>query len=238
MRKLFSTLIILLMCFSLQGNVIEMQKAVLLKIIKASFYSHSADGRCRGMDSNNWDTTHDQTSSTDVTNTQDTNRAAAEYWAGGGVYAISRQFYAFDTSTIPDNASIVKAVLYVYGNGKYSASCKITIVEGLQASGTALVTADYDNCGDAVDNPTEGIDTADRIDSTAWSSAAYNTFELNATGRGWVNKTGYTKLGMREYTHDCLDVSPGTSIDYGVFCYDKEVTGTSKDPYLYIEYYY
>jgi len=95
-----------------------------------------------------------------------------------------------------------------------------------------ISTSDYDECGDATDNPTEGIDSNKRWDISYATSSEWLNFPLNATGKDWISKTGWTKFCFRE-GHDVLD-NPfsGGNADYNfIWFHTSEQTGTSSDPY-------
>jgi len=107
------------------------------------------------------------------------------------------------------------------------------LVQTSQASTSSLVAADYSQAG-AVNDPQEG---SARVDISSISAGGYARWDLNATGAGWVDKTGYTKIGMRE-GHDCLDHAyagaAGTSNRLSV--YTSERPRMSMDPYLEVTY--
>ena len=107
-------------------------------------------------------------------------------------YLIIRAFLFFDTSIIPDDATLTKAVLRLYLTSKIeenSGQSTLHVVEGVQ------------------DDPLQLNDFGDHLSkTTSGGSIAYsvlpdvnNHFDisLNDTGKGWVNKTGITKLCLR-----------------------------------------
>jgi len=112
----------------------------------------------------------------------------------GGVYYIGRTFTAFQTSAIADTDTIESATLkfYVYNLGGSASPLQnlgareVCLVAGSQASGTVLVSADYNNLG--------STEQATRL---AITSTGYKTFTLNSTGLGNINKTGYSKFALR-----------------------------------------
>jgi hypothetical protein len=162
---------------------------------------------------------------------------------------IYRSFLPFDTSAIPSGASLSAATLSVYittvNDQANDGFDYVTVVQTSQASHTALVNGDFDQCG-AITNPTEGIDTGERKDLTSVTGGAYLTFTLNATGRGWVKKSGdssncsatagITCLGVRE-GHDSTntEITPDYAVD-SITMSTSENTGTSQDPYLTVTY--
>jgi len=184
-----------------------------------------------------WNTTHDAASGnwTDYTSTIN-DVGSYESGVDTNVYKCFRAFIPVDTSGIPDGDTITDAVQYIntnsITNNDNDGDDWINIVQTSQASPTSLANADYDQCG-AIDNPTEG---ATRIDFGSLASAGnYTAFTLNATGRGWIDKTGYTYLGMRE-GHDALDIPvdilTGTYTGNRLQWRNSEYTGTGSDPYL------
>jgi hypothetical protein len=144
---------------------------------------------------------------------------------------IGRAFFPVDTSGIDDSATIDTAILYLYftwiDNNDNDASAKYDVVNTSQADSTTLATSDYSKCG-SVHNPVSGSSIA----TSSLIKNQYDGWTLNADGKGWVNKTGYTLLGLRE-GHD-FDDHPITSGQYGndLQMSFSETTGTSQDPYL------
>lgn len=170
---------------------------------------------------------------------------------------IQRALFPFNTSAIPAAATISSASLNLYVlstiNDDNDGLDYVTVVQTSQASHSSLVSADYDNVG-AVNNPTEGVAAGQRKDITSISTSAYLTFTLNATGLGWIKKSGQASncsatagiscFGIRE-GHDATDNSvltgsPGceeTEIyENSVNFYSSEQTGTANDPYLSVTY--
>lgn len=150
-------------------------------------------------------------------------------WYGdveGGLYTVSRVFFPIDTSALPPGAGITAATLYFYVADTGAGDKALGVVQTSQANTGTLVVGDFDECG-AVDNPTEGATRSSSV------SAGYNGLVLNATGRGWIDDDGITKLGIRG-GKDIDDISP-ISRHYLRLCY-SEYTGTDHDPYLRVTY--
>ena len=203
-----------------------------------TFYPAAGDGYVYN-DNTNWDTGHDATSGV-VSSYTGTTFYTGNGKASATSYRIRRAFLPFDTSSLPDDAVISDAKLKTYINSKLNNDNDgddwVTVVQTSQPSNTALANSDFDLAG-SINNPTEGVDTGERKDITSVSTSAYLTFNLNATGKGWVNKTGFTKLGLRE-GHDVID-SPftGTSGQNNYLIIRAgEYSGTSSDPKLEITY--
>lgn len=177
-----------------------------------------------------WDTAHDATSGS-VSDDVSQMRPASEH--NGSVYIIRRTFTLFDTSAIGSSGTVTAADLDLYAflkvNGDNDGDDFMRIVSASTASNTALTTTDYNDCGDAVDNPTAH---ASDVDITSISTSAYQTFALNATGLSNINKTGVSKFGCRE-GHDCVDSAVTTSTSSYVSWTCAESTN---DPTLTVTY--
>jgi hypothetical protein len=195
----------------------------------------------------NWDTAHDATTGTYSADTGATLELRMRL-RGGGNYDIWRLVLTFNTGGIGATDVISAALLSTMGNtarsGDNDGQDYATVVQtqGL-ASDTAVGTADYDLVGDSIDDPTEGIDSGDRIDYNDISVIDFNEFSFNSTGIDWIARSGEQKpsgetagityLGLRE-GHDVED-NAVTDYNYYVF-YAADETGTTKDPVLVVSY--
>lgn len=117
--------------------------------------------------------------------------AADKYSANS--WGVSRVFHPIDTSSIPDDNIITAATFYGYRDDTVVALSNtdltsLDLVQSTQASDTALVVADFDALG---------TDVAGSVAFSATTDHTYFTIVLNATGRSWISKTGYTKLAIR-----------------------------------------
>lgn len=144
----------------------------------------------------------------------------------GPLYVISRSFFAFNTSILGDNVSILQAELCMHGYGANESSvCVVAWKDGADG-------VDYDDYG-AVGDIKFG-------NTSNWINNGYNVIRLNDKGIAYINKTGYTYLACREYEHDFLDNPPhGEMLDEnrnGHYFADEP--GTNKDPYLLVTYTY
>jgi len=179
-----------------------------------------------------WNGIHDATSGT-AENTPATAYAYTE--DAGSDFWMARVALPFDTSALPDNATISAADLKLYidakSDGDNDANAFLRIVQNTTASATALANGDFDQIG-AIDNPTAG---SSDTDITGITTGQYLTIPLNSTGRGWISLTGYTKLGLRE-GHDATDTAPDDSTFTGVRIKTADASGTSQDPILEITY--
>ena len=221
-----------------------------------SYYAGAGDGSVQlGAYSSqpsqaNWDTVHDSAAGDGVSYIQVNSYLSGIKLNGTSNWTIfNRNFYPCDTSGLGAGATISAAVLKLYYQAKdddYNGDGYdyITVVKTFQASSSELVVADYEDCGYDSGTETGGrakylaVKGSADIDITG-IGATYNDFTLNAIGRGWINKTGTTMLGLRE-GHDIEDNFPGdpgeTTKYSGFASYTSEQTDTSKDPYLSVTY--
>lgn len=188
-----------------------------------------------------WNAQHADTTGREVNYTgTEAHVLSGSYIYSTGWLNIDRTFLSFDTSALPDNAIVSSTTVNLYTLENYDqyndAYSYVNISQGLQSSATSLVNADIDNCGNAITNPTIG---SENKDLTGIGKNTYTSIEMNATGIGWVSKTGYTKLCLRE-GHDVTNnptVNDSSSWKVsGLYIATSETAGTSKDPYLDITY--
>ena len=186
-------------------------------------YSSTSDatvGACDPVYAVAWDSSYGDSINTD--------RAWAGQLYNGTNYCIGRSCLYFDTSAIPDDATIVSANLYLQGRadtGTIAATFNITVVRGAGCS-DPLETGDYRDLHRQTESG--GFLCVD-----SWSSTGYNTIVLNSIGRGWINKTGITQLGIRT-SRDIGGYTP-TAWEL-VKWYLTETAGVDKDPKLVVTY--
>lgn len=228
--------------FYMSGGKTYLRKTIPKEIFKDAVYPVYADDPVRydppagdGFIQSayaSWNISHDNTTGAAYPSSVIENEAGV--FRSTPNAAIMRAFIPIDTSGIADGDTVTAATLYMYGfsanDSDNDANAFVSTVQTDQASTTTLVNDDYNNCG-ATDNPTEGNDVGARIDITNWNSAGYNTIALNATGLGWVSKTGVTMLGLRS-GHDIVDVAVNANGGTRVKFRPGEYTGTAQDPYL------
>ena len=166
-----------------------------------TFYTSAGDGWAQG--SGTWDGAHDSVSAGFTTNY--TNNYFKVGSAESSGFYISRVSLPFDTSSIPDRATITSATVRLYAtsirNEDNDGNDWINVVGTTVASETTLSAPDYSKIGSSINNPTE---LATRIDISTMSSGNYYTWTLNTNGLAAINKSGITKLGLRD-GHDCVD---------------------------------
>jgi RHS repeat-associated protein len=207
-----------------------------------SVYAGAGDGAAyTGPYPSSWQVQHADTTGSSANHTDSITWAFSQaYMSSTGYLGIGRVFLPFDTSGIPDTATIDSATLYVYPQDKRDdfndAYAYLNVYQGFQASPASVSSSDVDDCGDAVTNPTSGSSNAD---ITGIATTTYLPFALNSTALGWISKTGYTKLCLRE-GHDSTDNEPvnnaGVWLYSGIGIYTSEASGASHDPYLDIAY--
>lgn len=109
--------------------------------------------------------------------------------------SIGRGFIPFNTSTIGGGARVTAGSLVINVSNKLGADGTIHLIQTTQASGTNLLSADYDNVA---------FSSGGSLPITA---AAKGTIVLNATALGWINTTGTSFLGLIE-DHDLTNTDP------------------------------
>lgn len=191
------------------------EQSETLFIDETSYYAETSDGYSNNNNTD-WDTarTSSGINSKSDTATASTFGIRAHYQPS--FYIVQRGWFWFDTSAIADSRTITDAVLKVYGyTNADSGVC-------------AMLSTQNDTYASWANNAFSGSEYG----HVTWATGQYNTITFNATGEGDVNKTGDTKVCLREYTYDYLDSTPSTSNSNGL--YFAEETGTDKDPYLIV----
>lgn len=148
----------------------------------------------------------------------------AQSTLSGATRFIERTFINFDTSSIPDDTTIISAVLSIYVTAKTKTDSPSYRLYGSTAT-DSLVGGDYDLMG-----TTELSDTY----VTDPSTSAYVDFTLNAAGLAAISKIGKTKFCIREAVYDLGNTQPGGA-NVLTFSNSNE-TGTGQDPKLVVTY--
>lgn len=203
-----------------------------------SFFPTAGDGYVYN-DGSSWSTTRSATAGT-AANSTATTLDVSSGQSSKRNYRIERAFLPFDTSALPDNATITGVNLKVFVSAKLDNDSDgkdwVSVVQGSQANANSLATGDFDMAG-SINNPVEGVDAPGRLSIASTTPGQYVIFTLNPTGRGWVSKTGNTKLALRE-GHDVLNVPfVGSSGQFDQLqIATSEFTATSSDPVLTVTY--
>lgn len=154
---------------------------------------------------------------------------AAPDWA-----YMSRGNILIDTSSLPDDATITSASLFVYGSQKQNdavADPSLNVYSSNPAGDIQLVAADYHNSKYGATAFSTAISYAD------FSTTGYNEFALNASGIAAISKTSITKLALREANYEAPNNDPGHPgankyAGFKVYSSDK---GAGYKPYLEIQ---
>jgi len=143
-----------------------------------------------------------------------------------GIYYIYRGFLYFDTSALTTNSIIDNASLGLYKVGDYSATDFSVTVQNGQPTypHSPLSATDY--------NKTKYSGNGGRFKTVNFGTG-YNTLYLNSSGRGWINKTGSTKLCLRS-SRDISGTTP-TGDEY-ITVTSNEFLGVGCQPKLTVIY--
>jgi hypothetical protein len=147
---------------------------------------------------------------------------------------ITRGFYLFDTSGLPDSATISEAILSLYGYYKadnLSATPSINIYTSNPASNTNIVAADYSTLG------ATALSTAITYANWIYADPFWNNFALNAAGRAAISTTGVSKFGTRNPEYDVANSPPPFVANQGSYisAYNAE-QGNGYKPKLVVTY--
>lgn len=202
-----------------------------------TIYGSPNDGTILSQKVSSWFDVHDATAGEVI----DTDGAGIDAYTDlfDGKYNVTRAFFLFDTSSLPDNAQITSVDFGVHAtlthNNDNDLNAYMGLYRGLQNPDAALSINDFNLCGDATSNPTAGASVVD-IDNI--SAGNYFPFHLNGTGKSWISTSGYTALCIRE-GHDAKNdpISYTDTYTYsGVRMKSANTPGTDFDPYLEITY--
>ena len=203
-------------------------------------YADASDAQLRKAGTT-YSTQHDATASDTVAAA--TANQYNEHLLSGATYEIYVLFFPFDTSGISASDTISAATFsfYKHGDAANDNSDDLGIVQTVQATWNSMVTSDYDGRGDAVTNPTEG---ATRQTFSAGAGTGFMDFDLNATGRGWIARTGETKPASASATGKTqlavrfgrdMDNTAPTGANYMLTrMADTDGAGTTTDPKLVV----
>ena len=194
-----------------------------------SYFAGSGDGYVRntGTGGQSFATVRNAASGTEnsETDSSSANSPMTLYNSTFNWYRVGRNFYPIDTSGIDDGATISSASFKVKCNASGptdSDGISAYIIQTSQASTTALENTDYS----AVAFTSGGSKTL-----ASMAANTYQSFTLDATGLGWISKTGTTKLGL--ILEQDLNGSPNPSASgNAIGLYYSEESGTGNDPYL------
>ena len=190
----------------------------------ATYYSEAADGHIRGL-STSYATARSTSTDTDIASTANT---VGQTLAGGTNYIIFRGFLSFDTSAIPDDATIDSATLGVCADADNSTTdfnvqvYRYAWVETLDGNREANYDGAYG--GSAT------LEGTLRNTADGWSSGTFYTLAVDTAG---INKTGDTKYALVS-SRDVGNNTPTGS--ESVNWRSGDYAGTTSDPYLEVTY--
>ncbi len=181
-----------------------------------TYNSSNADGYVGKYSMTSWDDAHDGATGNEVLK-DDSYTSQAGAYKVGLYWGCRRVFFYFDTSSIPDNATITDVKLHMYG---YSAGTNqvVCALKGTQAD--TLANEEYDSY------------TGSPYGTCTWAVNAWNVITFNAQGRADINLTGVTKICVMEYTHDFLDSGSTVSNMFGLYFNED----ANHKPYLEVYY--
>lgn len=156
---------------------------------------------------------------------------------------LHRGIFLFDTSSIADTDTIDSATLSLYGSSKddqlsQDPEMDVNIYSSSPASNTDLVGGDFDSLGSTAFSTAIGF--------TAFSTAGYNDFVLNANGlaqikrsgeAGCASTNGLSCFGGQNENYDVDGVVPtngNSGLASRISIYYADETGTTKDPKLVV----
>ena len=141
----------------------------------------------------------------------------------GDYFYVARAALFFDTSGLPDDASVTAAVLGLRGTSKM-ADRTFDIVAVVYTGSRPATVDDWDELGST---------SYGSISSGDWVTNGYNSITLNSTGRAAISKTGWTYIGLRSSRDIDNDAPSG---DEFVVLNTAYYTGTDRDPKLVVTY--
>jgi len=141
-----------------------------------------------------------------------------------GTYFIERGFFNFDTADILPEDSIVDNVTFSFVVDSSDINDSPSFRLWGSTASDPVVGGDYDAVTDV-------LISDDFYSSFVDDDRVY--FEFNADGLDYLNLAGITKLSVREYEYDYLDISPS---DINTLHFLDSSSGSSTSPRLDIEY--
>lgn len=189
---------------------------------ETTIYAESADGHMLGYSS----VYSSARADSDNCYASDVSSRIGQMYSGS--YSVYRGFLSFDTSGIPDDATVTSAMLYVcasldqsitdfelkvyrYGWSEALCSSQEANWDGAYGAGATL----------------EGML---RNTSAGWNAGTYYSMTVAASGINVAGDTKYTVVSSRDVNANTP--SGNEYVDY----YTTDYTGTDKDPYLVVMY--
>ena len=150
----------------------------------------SSFGHIRGTDSD-YNKLHDSVDGSDLEEIIiDESMVVGQYHTD---YVIFRSFIFFDTSTIPENATITSAIFHFFHySSEVRTSFNLVIQDGQPYYPCDILIASDYNCENYKNNGGQVNIPIGEVDLGEWL-----TITLNPNGRNWVNQGGITKFCLR-----------------------------------------
>ena len=186
----------------------------------STFYP-ADDGTISPAENATWATVHDATSGT-FTSADGNGYIYGRLLAG--TFGINRYFSNIDTSAIGTD-TITSATYSVNSDAKGTDDSRSFNVYNSTHS-VPIVGGDFDLAG------TTAYATA--ITMASWSVTGYNDFTLLTPDDGKINKTGTTKLSIRDVEKDTANVAPVTTANTYVHIFFVLNAGNASDPKLVV----
>lgn len=143
-------------------------------------------------------------------------------------YQCCEGFFAFDTSTIPDAATIDSVTLSLFGQADNSVT-DFTLQARASDWGTGLTTADW-----VAGASLGALTLLGSLSTVGFSTAAYNDFTENGSNfRNAISKTGETRILVNGSTHEAGSTPTGYE---RVTVHSADASGTTNDPKLVVNY--
>jgi len=149
-----------------------------------------------------------------------------------------RAIILFDTSALPDTATVTAGTLSVYGRNKAATTGNTptyNVYASTPASNIALVAADYGQTGSTAFST--AITSAN---IQTGSPGISNDFALNASGIAAISLTGVSKYSIREATYDAGSSTPTWTDPNDESCsgvnFHPSENGTGYQPKLVVTY--
>ncbi len=193
---------------------------------ESTVYASTADGEIYGQNAT-YSTARSTSAGCDA---GATTARVGQNLSGGTVYYVFRAYLDFDTSALPDNATVTSAVLGVCADSDLSSTdfnlqvYRYGWTEGLCDAGTR--EGNYDGAYGAAAT----LEGTLRNTADGWSSGTCYTLTLDAAG---INLTGDSKYALVS-SRDSSNSAPGGN-QY-VFVRTADYAGTGSDPWLTVNY--
>jgi len=129
----------------------------------------------------------------------------------------ARTIQLYDTSALPDTATITDATLSIYGVSKEDPGSNLPNVQLYASnpdSNTDIIAGDYEEgVGKCFYSDTILCNTAITYANWKVADPFWNDFVLNAAGLANISKTGVSKFGIRNANYDVAGIAPDWGAD-------------------------